>query len=353
LLIQTPVEVTFVTASGKLIFGLLFALHSGSSGILSTLSEPDCHPPASKRYGGKFMYVVMGASGNTGQVVATNLLARGQKVRVVGRDSAHLQALTSKGAEPFIADVTDAGALGKALHEADSAYVMIPPNITSKDPLGHANRVSDAIAAAVRNAGTKNVVALSSIGAELPSGSGPVIALHNLEQKLNQVSSANVLYLRAGYFMENTLPQANPIRRMGSLAGPLRPDLKLPLIATRDIGATAADVLLHPAIPGKPTRELLGQRDLSYREVASTIGKAIGKPDLKYVQVSDDQFRSALVQMGMSEQMANLLLEMTQALNAGKMRALETRTPQNTTPTSYETFTAEVFVPAYRQQAAA
>ena len=299
------------------------------------------------------MYVVIGASGNTGHIVATNLLTRGQKVRVVGRNSAHLQPLTSKGAEPFIADVTDASALAKSFNGADAAYVMIPPNVTSKDPLGYSNRVGDAIATAVKTAGTRNVVALSSIGAELPSGTGPVVGLHNLEQKLNQISSANVLYLRAGYFMENTLPQANAIRQMGSAAGPLRPDLKIPMIATRDIGTAAADALLHPTIRGKQARELLGQRDLSYNEVASVLSKAVGKPDLKYVQVPDDQFRGALMQIGMSEQVANLLLEMTHALNSGTMHALEPRTPQNTTPTSYETFSADVFVPAYQHQAAA
>ena len=299
------------------------------------------------------MHVVMGASGNTGHVVATNLLIRGEKVRVIGRNSAHLQPLSSKGAEPFIADVSDAGALAKAFHGADSAYVMIPPNIASKDPLGYSNRVGNAIAAAVKDAGTKNVVALSSIGAELPSGNGPVAGLHNLEQVLNQIPGVNILFLRAGYFMENTLPQANAIRQMGSVVGPFRADLKLPMISTRDIGAAAADVLLHPTIRGKQTRELLGHHDLSYNEVASIIGKAIGRPDVKYVQVPDDQFRGILVQMGMSEQVAKLLVEMSQAMNAGKMRALEPRTPQNTTPTSYDTFTAEIFVPAYQHQVAA
>jgi uncharacterized protein YbjT (DUF2867 family) len=299
------------------------------------------------------MYVVLGASGNTGHIVANNLLARGQKVRVVGRNSVHLQPLTAKGAETFITDVTDASALSKAFQQADSAYVMIPPNPASTDPLGYSNRVSDAIAAAVQSAGTKNVVALSSIGAEQASGTGPVVGLYNLEQKLNQISSANVLYLRAGYFMENTLPQVNAIRQMGAVATPLRPDLKLPIIATRDIGTAAADVLLHPTIHGKQSRELLGQRDLSYSEVASIIGKAIGKADLKYMQAPDDQFRGALLQMGMSEPFAKLLLEMIAALNSGKMRALEPRTPQNTTPTPYETFVAERFVPAYEQKAAA
>src|SRR6202008_2728490 len=254
-----------------------------------------------------------------------------------GRNAAHLQSLTTKGAEAFVADVTDAGALAKAFDQAESAYVMIPPNTTSNDPLGYANRVSDAIAAALQNAGTKNVVALSSIGADKDSGTGPVLGLHNLEQKLNQIIGANVLHLRATYFMENTLPQVNAIRMMGSAAGPLRADLKLPMIATRDIGNAAAEALLRPTVRGKQTRELLGPRDLTYTEVATIIGRAIGKPDLKYVQAPDDQFRSVLVQMGMSEQFARLLLEMTGSLNSGHMGALEPRTPRNTTPTNFET----------------
>ncbi len=299
------------------------------------------------------MYVVMGASGNTGHIVATSLLNAKHKVRVVGRNAAHLQSLTSKGAEPFIADATDAAALAKAFEGADSAYVMIPPNITSKDPLGYANRVGDAIAAAVQKAGTKNIVVLSSSGADLSSGVGPVVGLHNLEQKLNQIANVNVLYLRAGYFMENTLPQANAIRQMNAVATPLRADLKLPLIAPRAIGTVAAEALLHPTFHGKQLRELQGQRDITYTEITAILGKTIGKPDLKYVQVPDDQFRGALTQMGMSEAMANLLLEMTGSLNAGKMRANEPRTQQTTTETKFETFAGEVFAPAYQHQPAA
>jgi uncharacterized protein YbjT (DUF2867 family) len=299
------------------------------------------------------MYVVLGASGNTGHVVATNLLAGGQKVRVVGRNAAHLQPLAAKGAEAFVADATDAGALAKAFDQADSAYVMIPPNPASTDPLGYSNRVGDAIAAAVQKAATKNVVALSSIGADKDSKTGPVLGLYHLEQKLNQIIGANVLYLRAGYFMENTLPQVNAIRMMGSVTTPLRPDLKLAMIATRDIGNAAAQALLHPTVRGKQTRELLGPRDLTYTEVTTMIGRAIGKADLKYIQAPDDQFRSVLVQMGMSEQFAGLLLEMIGSLNSGYMRPLEPRTPQNTTPTSYETFVADTFIPVYQQQAAA
>jgi uncharacterized protein YbjT (DUF2867 family) len=299
------------------------------------------------------MYVVLGASGNTGHIVAKTLLARGQKVRAVGRNASHLQPLAANGAEISIADVTDAAALTKAFQHADSAYVMIPPNPTSNDALAYAERVSDAIAAAAKNTGVRNIVSLSSIGADKPSGTGPVVGLHNLEQKLNRIDAANVLHLRAVYFMENTLPQASAIRAMDCTAGPLRPDLKLPMIATRDIGAAAADALLQLAFRGKQTQELHGQRDLDYTEVTAIIGTAIEKPNLKYVHLTDDQIRPALIQMGMSDNFASLLLEMTSALNSGYMRPLEPRTARNTTPTPFETFVAESFVSAYQQQAAA
>jgi uncharacterized protein YbjT (DUF2867 family) len=299
------------------------------------------------------MYVILGASGNTGHVVAKTLLARGKKVRAVGRNATHLQPLAANGAEIFVADVTDAAALTKAFQHAESAYVMIPPNITSNDIRAFQERVTDAIAFAAQKAGLKNIVSLSSFGADKSSGTGPVVGLHNLEQKLNQIASANVLHLRAGYFMENTLAQAGAIRMMGSALGPLRPDLKLPMIDTHDIGAAAADALLQLDFRGKQTQELHGQRDLDYTEVASIIGKAVGKPNLGYVHAPNDQIRAAMVQNGMSDNLAGLLLEMTAALNSGFMRPLEPRTIQSTTPTPFETFVAQTFIPTYQQQAAA
>jgi uncharacterized protein YbjT (DUF2867 family) len=299
------------------------------------------------------MYVVLGASGNTGEVVAKNLLARGQKVRVVGRNAANLQPLAAEGAEIFIGDAADPPALTQAFHKADAAYVMIPPNSTSNDYRAFQDRVSDAIAAAVRSAGVKHIVSLSSFGADKSSGTGPVAGLYELEQKLNQIDGANVLHLRAGYFMENTLPQVGAIRMVGSMIGPVAPNLKLPLIATRDIGAAAADALLRLAFQGKQTQELQGQRDLDYIESAGIIGKAISKPDLGYIQAPNDQIRAAMVQMGMSDNFAGLVLEMAGALNTGHMRALEPRSAVNTTPTKFETFVAESFVPAYQQKPAA
>ncbi|MGH9570171.1 MAG: NAD(P)H-binding protein, partial [Candidatus Angelobacter sp.] len=194
---------------------------------------------------------------------------------------------------------------------------------------------------------------LSSVGADKESGTGPVAGLHEFEKKLNAIQGLNVVHLRAGYFMENTLGQVGAIKNLGKAAGPVRGDLKLPMIATRDIGEAAADALLKLDFKGTQTRELLGQRDLSYNEVTAIIGKAIDHTDLQYAHLSNEQARPMLVQMGMSPSSADLILEMSGALNSGYMKVLEPRSARNTTPTSYETFVAEEFVPLFERQSAA
>ncbi len=299
------------------------------------------------------MYVVTGATGNTGRVVAKQLLAQGQKVRVIGRSADRLQPLVKTGAEPFVADITDAAALTKAFTGAQAVYVMIPPDMANPDFHSYQDHVTNAFAQALEKTGVKHAVVLSSIGADKAEKTGPVLGLHNLEQKLNQIAGLNVLHLRAGYFMENTLAQVGTVHAMGKAAGPVRPDLKLPMIAAQDIGAYAADAFLKLDFSGKQTRELLGQRDLDYNEVTAIIGKAIHKPDLQYIQLPDEQIRPVLLQLGMSGNIADLLLEMSASLNSGYMKALEKRSPQNTTPTKYETFVTEEFVPLYQAKSKA
>lgn len=260
-----------------------------------------------------------------------------------------MKGLTAEGGEPFAADLTDAAAVAKAMAGAKAAYVMIPPNISNFDVLGYQKRVADSFASALKVAGVSHVVTLSSVGADKADKTGPVIGLRYLEQQLNSIDGLNVLQLRAGYFMENTLGQAVAVQKMGTTVGPLRADLKLPMIATRDIGEAAANALFNLDFEQKPTRELLGQRDLTMAEATQIIGKAIGKPDLKYVQLPDEQVKPALMQMGMSANMADLILEMSAALNSAHMRALEPRSAKNSTPTSYESFVAEELVPLYQQ----
>jgi uncharacterized protein YbjT (DUF2867 family) len=278
------------------------------------------------------------------------LLDQGKKVRVIGRSAERLQSFVARGAEAFVADVSDQAALTKAFTGAEGVYAMIPPSMASEDFRGDQRRASNAIAGALERAGVKYAVSLSSVGADKQAGTGPVAGLHEFEEILNRVAGLNVLHLRAGYFMENTLGQVGAIGAMGKTAGPLRGDLKLPMIATKDIGNKAAEWLLALDFKGKETRELLGQRDLSMDEATAIIVKAIEKPDLKYVQVPGEQMQPLFIQMGMSPNVASLILEMAEALNSGHMRALEQRSARNTTPTSFETFVQEEFLPVFRGQ---
>jgi uncharacterized protein YbjT (DUF2867 family) len=298
------------------------------------------------------MYAITGATGNTGHVITEKLLAQGEKVRVIGRDASRLGHFVQKGAEAFAADVTDVSAMKEAFTGAKAVYVMIPPNVASPDVRAYQERVSDALTAATEKAGVESAVLLSSIGADKVDGTGPVIGLHNFEQKLNGITKLRALYIRAGYFMENLLPQVGVIKNFGIMGGPVRSDLQLPMIATRDIGAFAAEAMATLTFSGKHTRELLGQRDVTYSEVAPLIGKAIGKPDLAYSQLPPSQLKPALTQMGMSANMADLLLAMAEALNSGHMVALERRSAQNTTPTPVEQFIAEEFAPRFTEKAA-
>ena len=297
------------------------------------------------------MYVILGATGNTGSVAAENLLAKKQKVRVVGRGKERLSQLVARGAEAFVADVTDSAALTKAFKGARAIYAMVPPLMTSPDFRAYQDQVTDSIAKALEAVEVTHVVTLSSIGADKPDKTGPVVGLHVMEKRFAQVPKLNALHLRAGYFMENTLPQAVIIKSFGMMAGPVRPDLPIAVIATHDIGVAAAEALLKLDFSGQQTRELLGQRDLTYLEISKIAGAAIGKPDLSYIQLPSDKVIEAMTQMGMSKNLATLLCEMSESLNNGYMRALEPRSAANTSRTSYEEFVQKVFVPTFKGQA--
>src|SRR6202142_91395 len=295
------------------------------------------------------MYVILGASGNTGSIIANSLLSAGKKVRVVGRDAARLKRFVDRGAEAFTADMSDAAALTKAFTGARAAYLMLPPAKSREEQ----ERDSDGIARAVKESGLRYAVHLSSYGAQVAKGAGPVSGLHSSEQKLNAIKDLNVLHIRAAYFMENNLAAIGMIHGMGIFGNALLPDLKIPMAATHDVGDYAGQRLLNLDFSGKQTRELLGERDLSMTEATAVIARGIGKPDLRYQQFPYDQMQQALIQMGFSPKKAAVYIEMFQAIHTRVIAAQEPRSPENTTPTAFETFVQDVFVPAYRAKASA
>lgn len=294
------------------------------------------------------MYTVLGARGNIGSVITKMLLEKGEKIRVFGRHAGRLQAFVQKGAEAVVGDVGDSAALTKAFTGARAAFLMVPPGLKSPDYRADQERASEAISTAAKKAGLQYAVSLSSVGANAPARTGPILGLHHLEKKLNAVERLNVLHLRPAYFFENLLPGISMIQMMGIFGGPLKRDLKIPMIATRDIAAYAAERLLKLDFSGKQTQDLLGERNLSMGEVVAIMVKALGKPDLRYVQFPYDEVEKVLIQSGTPPKTATLFTEMFRAFNEGVVKPTEARSAKNTTTTSIESFVREKFVPTYQ-----
>jgi uncharacterized protein YbjT (DUF2867 family) len=293
------------------------------------------------------MIVITGATGNTGRPAVEALLTKGEKVRAIGRDAKKLEPLVQMGAEAFVGNVEDGASMAKAFKGATAVFLIIPADMGQTDLRAYQERVSDSYAAAVANAHVPVVVSLSSIGAQHAEKTGPIVGLHNMEQKLNRIAGLNVLHLRPGFFMENLFMSMAPLRTMGTIPGGLPSDVPMPMIATKDIGAYAATRLAARDFIGTSAQELHGQRDVTMKEVASIVGKSIGKPDLGYMQVPFMMLEPALVQMGLPKSTAALMIELWKGGIAGLVAPQEQRSAKNTTPTTLESFVAEVFAPAY------
>ena len=293
------------------------------------------------------MIVVTGATGRTGRQVAELLLAKGEKVRAVGRDATKLSPLVALGAEPFVGTVADLAFLIAAFAGAKGAYLVLPEDLSQPDLRAHQEQVSDCYAAAIANAQVKFVVSLSSIGAQHAEGTGPIVGLHNQEQKLNRFAGLNVLHLRAAYFMENLFTIMEPLRATGTLPGGMRGDAAMPWIATKDIGAYAAKRLAASDFFRTSTQELHGQRDISMYEAASIVGKAIGNPNLAYVQLPSVVLEEAILNVGLPQKTAKLIVEMWDGANMGRIAPQEARSARNTTPTTLESIVIDTFAPAY------
>lgn len=292
------------------------------------------------------MYVITGATGNTGRPIAEGLLAAGKKVRVVVRNKEKAKALAAKGAEIAEGQIGDAAFLAQAFAGATAAYLLIPPDMTAKDFPAYQAAIGEAQVRALREARVRYAVNLSSIGAHTPVGTGVVAGLYHQERRLNQLPDTHVLHLRPGYFLENTLASIPMIKGQGILGGPTAPDAKMLYIATRDIAAYALKRLLALDFTGKDIQELIGDRDSTPKELTAVIGAAIGKPNLPWVQFPYEDAYQAFQGFGISASVARGYVDLNRFFNEGKGDVV-LRSAANTTPTTLEVFAREIFKPAY------
>ncbi|RYY99613.1 MAG: NAD-dependent dehydratase [Chitinophagaceae bacterium] len=266
-------------------------------------------------------YVLTGAAGNVTRPLAETLLAAGHDVTVIGRNAEHLKPLADKGAKAALGSVEDVPFLTETFRGADAVYTMVPPNFA---PPGDWKQwiasVGRGLAEAVNASGVQYVVNLSSIGADLPDGCGPVTGLHEVEAAFDALDRVNVLHLRAGYFYHNLLSNVGLVKAAGIIGG-------------NNGDADAPLVMVHPADIAAEAARALGARDFSGRsvryvvsdvrpgaDIARVLGSAIGKPELPWVGFSDEQTLEGMQAAGLPHEIAKNYVEMGAAIRNGRMQ---------------------------------
>ncbi len=262
------------------------------------------------------------------------------------RDAKKLDALRAKGAQPFPTAFDHPGSLAEAFRGSDAVFGFLPPGYDQDDLRAWQERVGEATIAALRQTGVRSIVNLSSLGADQTAGTGPILGLHLQEQRLDALAGVDVVHLRPGYFMENHLWAIPAIRQSGVHPSPLRADLAIHMVATRDIALKAAELLDALAFRGSSVVEFVGPRAVTMRAATAALGKAIGKPDLAFVQAPMEEARKAMLAMGLEPKIVELMLEMMGAMNAGKVEPRSAITPDRRGKTTIEGF-ARVFAQAY------
>jgi uncharacterized protein YbjT (DUF2867 family) len=268
------------------------------------------------------MFVVAGVTGHVGSVVAKELLGHGEKVKVLVRDAAKGAAWSKMGAEVAVGGLDDGKALAGALRGATGLFTLLPPNYQVSGFYAFQRKLADAIAAAVKESAVPHVVELSSVGADLAEGTGPIKGLHYLENAL-RATGVRLTAIRAGYFQENAANSLAPAKNAGIFPNMMpSADYPIPMIATRDIGLLAAHELMMPS----PRSEVVDLHGPSYsvRQVAELLGAALGKK-LQVVDVPPQGQVGAMVQAGMSQELAEIFAEMNAGFASGRIRPVGDR----------------------------
>lgn len=260
------------------------------------------------------MFVVVGATGNTGSVVAETLLSRKQPVRIVVRLAEKGTGWKTKGAEIAVASLDDVPALTKAFEGTKGVYLLVPPNYGASAWLAEQRQRMDHAAEAVRKSGIGHVVFLSSIGGQLAEGTGPIRAARHGEQALG-AAAANVTILRPCYFMDNWAPSLGMAKDQGLLPTFLAPSAKIPMIATKDIGRIGAEQL-QAGGKGKQIVELAGPEEYSPDQTADALSTILGKK-VSTLHAPLSAVVPTFKSFGFSDEAAKLFEEMYTAFSTG------------------------------------
>ena len=266
------------------------------------------------------MYVILGGTGNTGKQIAETLLAAGKAVTIVSRDAAKAQDLEAKGAKVAIGDLHDSDFLTQTFRGTTAVYSLVPPKWDVQDWRAFQTQIATSITLAVHSAKVPYVVNLSSMGAHLPEGAGPVSGLYYLEQMLNNVPGLNVLHLRPGYFYQNLYGFLDMIKHMGVLAQPLAADHAFTMAHTSDIANVAAQRLMALDFKGNSVQFISGPRNYSFGEAAALIGKATGT-EVPFISTTPEQSVEGMIGAGLPAAIAEGYGDLYKAINQSNYTA--------------------------------
>ena len=292
-------------------------------------------------------YVITGSLGNISKPVSQQLIGEGHDVTVITSKQENAAAIEALGAKAAVGSVEDLTFLVKAFAGADAAYTMVPPTYNVADWKAWIGSIGKNYADAIKAAGIKHVVNLSSIGGHLEDGVGPVSGLHRAEEALNALTDVNIKHLRPAYFYPNLFSNIGLIKEAGIMGANFAvADNKFPIVDPADITAIAAEELLHLNFSGHTVRYIASD-EVSTNAIASEIGNAIGKPDLTWVPFTSEQAFGGMKGAGLSEEIAKNYVEMNNAINSGIMNEDYWRNhPSTLGKTKLKDF-AKVFAVAY------
>lgn len=264
-------------------------------------------------------YTLTGGAGHITKPLALQLLKAGHQVTVIGRSEANLTELVEAGATAAIGSIEDVAFLTSAFTGADAVYTMVPPKWDAADWKTYIAGIDKNYADAIKTAGVAHVVNLSSVGAHMYDGCGPVSGLHRGELELNKLEEVAIKHLRPAYFYQNLLANVGLIKQAGIIGGNFgEPGTTFVIVHPNDIAAVVAEELLGLTFTGHSVRYVASD-EIAPQTIASALGEAIGKPELPWVVFTDEQSYLGMVGAGLSEEVARNYVEMGTALRSGAM----------------------------------
>jgi uncharacterized protein YbjT (DUF2867 family) len=288
-------------------------------------------------------FVVTGSLGNISKPLTEQLVKSGHEVTLISSKPEKTAEIEALGAKAAIGSVEDLNFLTQTFTGADAVYTMVPPDLSVADWKGHIHSIGKNYTHALKASGVKKVVNLSSVGAHMAEGCGPVSGLYRVEQELNQLEGVDIKHLRPAYFYYNLCSNIPLIKHMGIAGGNYGEGANMVMVHPRDIAMVAAEELLNPGFTGKSVRYIAGD-ERSTTAIAKALGEAIGKPGLPWVNFKNEDAYNGMLRAGLSAEIANNYVEMGSAIASGEMASDYHNHKPILSPTKLEDFAKEFAV---------